>query len=118
MNGDLSSCKQIDKEGEKMTTIYGYNEIYNFVNNNTKLVHTGHGNEYRYNNVLIILEKYCFQIRIYTDYTKNTCVASVILYYNDFAIQYDATDSNITLLSRHGEKVSGEMYISLKNIMA
>jgi hypothetical protein len=100
-----------------MKTIYGYNEIYNFVNNNTKLVNNGH-DEYRYNNILCVVKKSCFQIRIYTDYTKNTCIASVILYYNDFAIQYDATDSNITLLSRHGDRVTGEMYISLKDLMA
>lgn len=101
-----------------MKTIYGYDEVRKFIITDTKLVSTGHGNEYRYNNVLIILEKSCFQVRIYTDYTKNTCIASAILYYNDFAIQYDATDSNITLLSRHDGRVSGEMYISIKNIIA
>ena len=102
--------------GRKMTTVYGHDEIVKFIVNHTKLVAES-DKEFRYHNVLFIVEKSCMHVRVYTDYTRNTCIASTILFYRDFAIQYDAKSSNITLVSRRDGRVSSEMYISIKNIL-
>lgn len=99
-------------------TIYGYDEVYRWVVTNPILANNGHNNEYRYNNVLFILEKEYLHIRIYTDNTKDNCVASFILYYDDFAIQYVKGECDILLLSRKGDKVSSEMYVSIKGVIA
>ena len=105
-------------------TIYGYDEVYRWVVTNPILANNGHNNEYRYNNVLFILEKEYLHIRIYTDNTKDNCVASMILYYDDFAIQYDfatqyvKSGRDILLLSRKGDKVTSEMYVSIKGVIA
>lgn len=103
---------------DRTRTIYGYDEVYRFMVTNLRLVNNGHNNEYRYNNVLFILEKEYLHVRIYTDNTKDNCVASMILYYDDFAIQYVKGECDILLLSRKGEKVSAKMYISIKGIIA
>lgn len=99
-------------------TIYGYDSIYRFFATNTNLSNNGHNNEYKYDNVLFVLDKYYLHIRIYTDNTRDICNASMIFYYDDFAIQYTHEKSDIILLSRKGERVSAEMYISIKGIMA
>ena len=99
-------------------TIYGYDEIYRWMVTNLILANNGLNNEYRYNNVLFILEKEYLHIRIYTDNTKDNCVASMILYYDDFAIQYVKGECDITLLSRNGDKVTSEMYVSIKGVIA
>ena len=105
-------------------TIYGYDEIYRWIVTNPILANNGHNNEYRYNNVLFILEKEYLHIRIYTDNTKDNCVASSILSYDNFAIQYDVATQyvkgtyDILLLSRKDDNVSSEMYISIKGVMA
>lgn len=99
-------------------TIYGYDEIYKWVVTNPILANNGHNNEYRYNNVLFILEKEYLHVRIYTDNTKDNCVASMILYYDDFAIQYVKGECDILLLSRKDDKVSAEMYVSIKGVIA
>lgn len=99
-------------------TIYGYDEVYRWVVTNPILANNGHNNEYRYNNVLFIMEKDYLHIRIYTDNTKDNCVTSMILYYDDFAIQYVKGECDITLLSRKDDKVSAEMYVSIKGVIA
>jgi hypothetical protein len=103
---------------KRETTIYGYDEIYRWIVTNLILANNGHNNEYRYNNVLFILEKDYLHIRIYTDNTKDDCVASMILYYDDFAIRYVKGECDILLLSRSGDNVSSEMYISIKGVIA
>ena len=99
-------------------TIYGYDEIYKWVVTNPILANNGHNNEYRYNNVLFILEKEYLHIRIYTDNTKDNCIASMLLDYEDFAIKYVNGGCDILLLSRSGDKVSSDMYISIIGVMA
>lgn len=99
-------------------TIYGYDDIYKWFVINPILASNGNNNEYRYNNVLFILKKEYLHIRIYADNTKNNCVASSILSYNTFAIEYDKGGCDILLLSRSGDKVSSEMYISIKGVIA
>ena len=99
-------------------TIYGYDEIYKWIVTNPILANNGHNNEYRYNNVLFILEREFLHIRIYTDNTKDNCVASAILYYDDFAIQYVKGECDILLLSRKDDNVSAEMYVSIKGVIA
>lgn len=99
-------------------TIYGYDEIYRWIVTNPILANNGRNNEYRYNNVLFILEKEYLHIRIYTDNTKDICVASMILYYDDFAIKYVKGECDILLLSRKDDKVSSEMYVSIKGVIA
>ena len=99
-------------------TIYGYDEIYRWMVTNPILANNGHNNEYRYNNVLFILEKEYLHIRIYTDNTKDNCVASMLLDYDDFAIQYVKGECDILLLSRKDDKVSSEMYVSIKGVIA
>lgn len=99
-------------------TIYGYDEIYRWIVTNPILANNGHNNEYRYNNVLFILKKEYLHVRIYTDNTKDNCVASMILYYDDFAIQYVKGECDILLLSRKDDKVSADMYVSIKGVIA
>lgn len=99
-------------------TIYGYDEIYRWIVTNPILANNGRNNEYRYNNVLFILEKEYLHVRIYTDNTKDNCVTSMILYYDDFAIQYVKGECDILLLSRKDDKVSSEMYVSIKGVIA
>ena len=103
---------------DRTRIIYGYDEIYRWIVTNPILANNGRNNEYRYNNVLFILEKEYLYIRIYTDNTKDNCVASMLLNYDDFAIQYIKGECDILLLSRNGEKVSAEMYVSIKGIIA
>ncbi|NLE06749.1 MAG: hypothetical protein GX638_18360 [Crenarchaeota archaeon] len=101
----------------KTRTIYGYDDIYKWFVTNPILANNGH-NEYRYNNVLFILKKEYLHIRIYSDNTKDNCVASSILPYDTFAIEYDKGWNDILLLSRNGDKVTSEMYICIKGVIA
>ncbi len=99
-------------------TIYGYNEIYKWTVTNPILSNNGHNNEYRYNNTLFILKEDYLHIRFYSDNTKDNCIASMLLDYDDFAIQYTEGECDILLLSRSGDRVSAEMYFSIKGVIA
>jgi hypothetical protein len=95
----------------KVITVYGYDEIYNFMTDNHEFVYNGN-NEFRFGNTLMIVGDYYLNIRIY-DNTNEICVASIVLNYDDFAMRYRARDKDLKLLSRTGDKVSDKMYIHL-----
>lgn len=100
-------------------TIYGYDEVYKFMVTNPRLVNNGHNNEYRYRNTVFSLNKYDMAIRIYTNETDcYDCIASLILGYDDFAIQYSDEIRDILILSRKDTVVSPELFMSIKGIMA
>ena len=91
-------------------TIYGYDDVYNFMLENPSFVANGN-NEFWFGNVLMITGDCYLNIRIYTD--NDICVASIVLNYDDFAIRYRPRDKDIKLLSRNGGKISDKMYIHL-----
>ena len=68
--------------------------------------------------ILFILKEDYLHIRFYSDNTKDNCIASMLLDYDDFAIQYTEGECDILLLSRSGDRVSAEMYFSIKGVIA
>ena len=106
---------------KKETTIYGYDEIYRFFVTHTNLSNDGHNNEYRFGNILFMLNKHDIHIRIY-DRNANDgladCIASLLLAYDDFAIRYGAMFDDILILSRKEDKVSSELFMSIKGVLA
>ena len=105
----------------KETTIYGYDEVYRFFVTHTNLSNNGHNNEYRFGNILFMLNKQDMHIRIYdgkaSDVLSN-CIASLLLEYDDFAIRYGAMCDDILILSRNEDKVSSELFMAIKGILA
>lgn len=96
-------------------TIYGYDEIYNFMVDNPEFVYNGN-NEFWFGTALITVGDYYLNVRIYTDDINRICVTSLALNYDDFALRYRARDKDLKLLSRDNERISDKMYISIKEI--
>lgn len=118
-NPDIS--KERNNAMKKETTIYGYYEIYRFFATNTNLSNNGHNNEYRFGNILFMLNKQDIHIRIYDGKANDiltNCIASLLLEYDDFAIQYGDMGEDILILSRNEDKVSTELFMSIKGVLA
>ena len=118
---NLNISKERNNAMKKETTVYGYDAIYRFFVTNTNLSNNGHNNEYRFGNILFMLNKQDIHIRIYdgsaSDVLSN-CIASLLLEYDDFAIQYGDMGEDILILSRNEDKVSSELFMSIKGIIA
>lgn len=109
----------MDKTEVMKHTIYGREAIREWLIDTTKAEQVN--DAYRMKNVLFILEKDCVNIRVYTDDYQSACLTSLLLDYDDFAIQYWEGWQNLTILSRDGDTVDTidpEMYISIKGVLA
>lgn len=118
---NLNISKERNNAMKKETTIYGYDAIYRFFATHTNLSNNGHNNEYRFGNILFILNKQDIHIRIYDGSASailSNCIASLLLEYDDFAIQYGDMGEDILILSRNDDKVSSELFMSIKGILA
>lgn len=97
----------------KSVTIYGHDDVRRFMADH--FINDGN-DEFRCNNISMLVGDYYLGIRVYTDSINHICVASIVLNYDDFALRYRARGKDLKLLSRDNEKISDKLYISLKEI--